>query len=124
MKLRRILRMLLPILVIVAVMMSPLAATTAAGMMLIEGGTTMADGMPCCPPEEPSMPDCPPEEPSMPDCSEACLLMTVCFAKCLQSHSTADALIAHSPLAGVAVPACDALVASLAQAPPARPPRT
>lgn len=115
MKLWRILHMLLPVLAIVGIMMFPLAAPAAAGMMPTEVATAMADDMPCCPPEE----------LSVPDCSKVCPLMTACFVKCVQYQSTASGtFIAPSTLDGLAVPANDALVASLAPAPPARPPRT
>jgi hypothetical protein len=84
-------------------------------MMSAEQMTEMADDMPCCPPEK----------PAMPDCSKCCPLMTVCMAKCFQNLSTAaSTVLVPLRVAGLIVPSNDALGSSLAQAPPARPPRT
>ena len=114
MKLWRTLRILLPVLAIVGIVIGPLTAPAASGM--VPAATAeMADDMPCCPDEQ----------PAMPDCSKACPLLAVCFAKCVQNLSTAaGTAIAPLILAGIIFPANDALGASLAQAPPARPPRT
>jgi hypothetical protein len=114
-KLWSVLRCLLPILAVVGILAAPVVGPPAAAVVDHAAVTAMADDMPCCPREK----------PAMPDCSKACPLMTVCTAKCFQNVSTAPATaLLPMMLAGLLVPANDAFGASLAQAPPARPPRT
>jgi hypothetical protein len=110
-----VLRCLLPILALVGIVLAPLAAPAAAAAMTHASMAAMADDMPCCPHEK----------PVMPDCGKSCPLMAVCTAKCFQNLSApASAVAVPLTQAGVIVPADDALGASLAQAPPSRPPRT
>src|SRR3954449_5054836 len=110
----RTLRMLLPVLAMAGIIAAPLAVPAAA-MVAAAPGTEMADGMPCCPHDK----------PAMPDCSKACPLMAVCMAKCFQNvPTTASAVVLPLTVAGLLVPADDPFGASLAQAPPSRPPRT
>ncbi len=74
----------------------------------------MADGMPCCPDEEPLAPDC------MTDCPFAIVcapvLLSIPVAK-------ADALPLRKPLGDTFPNRSDAVVASLAGEPPPRPPK-
>ena len=114
-KLWRIIRMLLPVLAIVGLITAPLATPVAAGTMAPVPMTTMADDMPCCPPEK----------PAMPDCGKSCTLMAVCMAKCFQSFPTTESSeLAPLALARRVLPGSDTFGTGLAQAPPSRPPRT
>jgi hypothetical protein len=117
------LRRLLPLLAVVSLALAPVAAPAAtAGMhasVAMSGLTTampdmVMDDMPCCPHET----------PVMPDCSKSCPLMALCLAKVASGLPSGIGLPVRVAVVEGPTWGGDISFASLAQAPPAEPPRS
>lgn len=94
---------------------APLATPMPAAAAPTASATVaMADDMPCCPPDG----------PSMPDCYKSCPLLTVCVSKCFQTIPGIGSPLPSLALVALVIPADQVLPDDLAQLPPARPPRT
>ena len=110
------LRRALPILAIVGLIVGPFVTTMSAPTMA--AASTMADmpdGMPCCPPEK----------PTVPDCQKACPLTMTCVAKCFSIMPLpSGAALGYWTQADGIHPGSDVAGDAIAVEPPARPPRT
>jgi hypothetical protein len=73
--------------------------------------TTMPDDMPCCP-----------DKTTVPDCGKDCPLMALCGATLLQFVPQV-ALIVPGTLIGIVFPGDYSALASVARAPPRKPPK-
>jgi len=111
---------LLSILAILSLLTAPMAAPSAAAMgdapmMATEGMASMAEGMPCCPPQK---------QPQ-PDCQQSCPLATLCLVKCFPSAAAAASQERAIFVSVILLPARnDAARDLFSDPPPPRPPRT
>ena len=120
------LRRLLPLLAVLSLAFAPVTASAAAAgmhasMAISEPMTAMpdmdmdgTDDMPCCPHET----------PVMPDCSKGCPLMALCLAKVASGLPSGIGLPVRVAIVEGPTWGGDTSFASLAQAPPAEPPRS
>jgi hypothetical protein len=115
------LRRLLPILAIVGMIVSPVAAPVgasamAAGTVTMSSEMAMSADMPCCADQQPMQ---------MPDCGKmACPNVALCMVKCFGSGAVSVApLSAPSYLMRLIGLPADAQLASLTPPPLIRPPR-
>ena len=109
-------RRLLPILAIVGLVTSPLAAPAEASVMKVDSMVSMHGDMPCCD-SKGVKPDC--------DGKAICPVMTICMVKCFQAGPLAThALVTHSTLIARLDPHDDDQWASHSPLPPSRPPRS
>lgn len=124
-------RRLLPLLAVLSLAFAPVTASAAtAGMRvsmpmqahsLAELDISMKDmaGMAID-----NMPCCPHETPEMPDCSKGCPLMALCLAKVASELPNGIGLPVRLAVVEGPTWGGDTSFASLAQAPPAEPPRS
>ena len=110
------LRTVLPILAIVGLIAGPFVTTMSVPMTVAASTMSeMPDGMPCCPPEK----------PTVPDCQKACPLTTTCMGKCFSiTPLLSGVALAYWKQGDVISPGGDVPGDALAVEPPARPPRT
>jgi hypothetical protein len=113
-------RRVIPVFAVLGLVLAPFTAPAVAVVMTAPMATTagndmaMAEDMPCCPPEK----------PVMPDCMKACPLLTLCFAKTFQCLVSSNAVLVRVGIAEQFVPGNEALLDTLAQGPPPRPPQS
>lgn len=111
----QLVRRLIPALIMAGLILPPFAVPTTANAMSDVAMAALAR----------DMSNCPSEQPAAPDCQKICPLMTVCAVNWLAG---APLFPTSSPAFGVIGnvirPSSDSLVVSLAEGPPARPPRT
>jgi hypothetical protein len=120
------LRRLLPLLAVVSLAFSPVAApaamagvhATAAAQSHSMAMSSMADvatdDMPCCPREM----------PTMPDCSKGCPLMALCLAKLVSGLPSGIGLPVRVAIVEDRLWGSNAPFDSLVRAPPPEPPRS
>jgi len=111
---------LLSVLAILSLLTAPMATPSAAAMggapmTAMEGMASMADGMPCCPPQK---------QPK-PDCQQSCPLATLCLVKCFPNGPAATSSERAVFVSVILLPIRDdAARGLLSDPPPSRPPRT
>jgi hypothetical protein len=111
---------LLSVLAILSLLTAPMVAPSAAAMgdapmTATEGMTSMAEGMPCCPPQK---------QPQ-PDCQQSCPLATLCLAKCFPNAPAASASTQAIFVSVALLPVWEDAARDLFSDPPLpRPPRT
>lgn len=128
---RLALRRLLPLLAVVGLALSPMAASAAAGGMAapkaalsdhahhmampdMDMSDTAMDAMPCCPGKA----------PAMPDCGQGCPLMALCLAQLASVVPTADPVPVRVGISVSTPWHGETAFVSLASRPPPEPPRS
>jgi hypothetical protein len=105
---------LLLIVAILGLVARPFASAVYGPAMAAASMAEMPEGMPCCPDDQ----------PQTPDCQKACLLMAACAAKCFSAVPIFPSLAFNLRPDGAFPPGRDLIAGSMAEEPPARPPRT
>lgn len=112
MRLWTALRRLLPLFAVVGLLFAPLAAPQAVAQTGVSSSSTLADDMPCCPPEK----------PGLPNCAKTCPLMAICLAKCVRGLPVLAILTVPAALAKRIAPAIETRRDGLSPGPLSRPP--